>query len=296
MRRRPIILVSVLALALVPGPLPAGAGPQDAASPELAPLLDAIAARSAAYVPLESWRASVRTVQTKVDKNWNPEKVTTVSRVVTVRKDDYDERILKAEETEKGRTRDITADYAGDSRERIEKQRRREAERKAKGGAAAGQDGGRREMSLKDFLPFDPSRRGDFAFVRLPDAEFDGAAAIVLEVRARVKDEKNWEGTYYVAPGRFDILKVVLRPSKNPRFVKELEMEMTLQVLPGEHLVLRSSRARVNAGMFLKHVRMISEDAYSDYEIFGDDTNEAGSEARPRPCFPPDSTDSEVTL
>jgi len=271
MKRSALPRPAVLALALVPFLLPAGTGGQDQAASDLAPLLDGIADRAASYVPLEGWRASVRTVQTKVDKSWNPEKVTTVSRVVTVRKDDYDERILKAEEAEKGRTKDITADYARDSLERIEKRRREAAERKAKGEAASGDEGGRREMSLKEFLPFDRARRADFDFARLPDATVDGAAAIVLEVRARVKDEKNWEGTYFIAPERLDILKVVLRPSKNPRFVKELEMEMAVLVLPGDHLVLRSSRARINAGMFLKRVRMISEDEYSDYEILPED-------------------------
>jgi len=271
MIRRLAVRVSLIALALIPSILPAGAGSQDAAPSDLIPLLDGIAVRAASYVPLESWRASVRTIRTKVDKNWKPEKVTTISRVVTIRKDDYDEKILKAEETEKGRSKDITADYAEDSRERVEKQRRRQAERRAKGEDE--DESGRREMTLKDFLPFDGARRGDFEFIRRPDAAVDGAAAIVIEVKARVKDEKNWEGTYFVAPGSLDILKVVLRPSKNPKFVKELEMEMALMVLPGNHLVLRSSRARINGGIFIKHVRMISEDAYSDYEILPDETN-----------------------
>ena len=60
---------------------------------------------------------------------------------------------------------------------------------------------------------------------------------------------------------------LALSGSKNPKFVKELEMEMTLMILPGNHLVLRSSRARINGGIFIKHIRMISEDEYSDYEI-----------------------------
>lgn len=246
-----------------------GAGLQDGQVSDLIPLLDGIADKAASYTPLEYWRASVKSVQTKVDKNWKPEKVTTVSRIVTIRKDAYDEQILKAEETEKGRTRDITANYAQDSRERLEKGRRKEAERKAK--RKPEEDDDRSEMSLKEFLPFDKARRGDFDFVRLPAELLDGAAALVIEVKARVKDEKNWEGRFYIAPDSLDILKVTLRPSKNPKYVKELEMEMSLRVLPGNHLVLRSSRARINGGIFIKHIRMISVDEYSEYEVLSED-------------------------
>jgi hypothetical protein len=273
---RSILTAAGLALFSLLPARPGGRG-QDG---DLAPILDRAAARAAAYVPLESWRASVKSVQTKVDKNWKPEKVTTVSRVVTVRRDDYDERILKAEEVEDGRTKDVTAKYAEDSRERLEKRRRREAERKARGEAGP-DDEGVRGMTLKEFLPFEAGRRADFTFRRLPDEAVDGRSALVLEVKARVPDEKNWEGAYYLASDNFDILKLVLRPSRNPKFVKELEMEMVLDVLPGDHLVLRSSRVRVNGGIFIKHIRMISEDEYSDYRVPApDDHNSETSEVK----------------
>ncbi|MCJ7589266.1 MAG: hypothetical protein MUQ00_15410 [Candidatus Aminicenantes bacterium] len=260
-RRRSLYLVAAaLSLSLIP----AGARSQTEET-DLASILDKVAEKTASYLPLESWKATVRSVQTKVDKNWKPEKVTNVQRIMTVRKEDYDEQILKADEVEKGRTKDITEKYAKDSRERLDKRRRKEAERKTKGKAA--DEGDRREMSLKEFFPFEQSRRADFTFSRLADATLDGRAALAIEVKARLKDEKNWEGTYLIAADSFDVLKVVLRPSKNPKFVKELEMEMTLMILPGNHLVLRSSRARINGGIFIKHVRMISEDEYSDYEI-----------------------------
>jgi len=260
-RRSLYLAAAALGLALIP----AGARSQTEET-DLTSILDKVAERTASYVPLESWKATVRSVQTKVDKNWRPEKVTNVHRIMTVRKDDYDEQILKAEEVEKGRTKDITEKYAKDSRERLDKRRRKEAERKAKGKADEEEED-RREMSLKEFFPFEQSRRADFIFSRLADETLDGRAALAIEVKARVKDEKNWEGAYFIAADGFDVLKVVLRPSKNPKFVKEFEMEMTLMVLPGNHLVLRSSRARINGGIFIKHVRMISEDEYSDYEI-----------------------------
>jgi hypothetical protein len=269
MARRPARTILATAAALYLSLAPAGARSQ-AGETDLTSVLDKAAEKAASYAPLEYWRATVKTVQTKVDKNWKPEKVTTINRIITIRKDDYDEQILKAEEVEKGRTKDITEKYVKDSRERLEKRRRREAERKAKGRADKDDENGR-EMTLKEFLPFETARRADFEFSRLPDAALDGRTALVVEVRARVKDEKNWEGTYFIAADSYDLLKVVLRPSKNPKFVKELEMEMTLMVLAGNHLVLRSSRARINGGIFIKHIRMISEDEYSDYEILSSD-------------------------
>jgi len=88
-----------------------------------------------------------------------------------------------------------------------------------------------------------------------------------LKSKAKTKDEKLWEGKYYIDQESFDVLKLEIKPSKNPKHVKELEFEMKFQVLPGGYFVVKKVRARINGGIFIKRIRMISEDEYSDYEI-----------------------------
>jgi len=56
-----------------------------------------------------------------------------------------------------------------------------------------------------------------------------------------------------------------LKPSKNPKYVKEFEIEMSFEVLPQGYFVLRKSKARINGGIFIKRIRMTSEEEYSDY-------------------------------
>lgn len=41
---------------------------------------------------------------------------------------------------------------------------------------------------------------------------------------------------------------------------------MTFQVIPSGHLVLKSSRMRIDGGIFIKHIRMVVEEVYSDFE------------------------------
>ena len=49
--------------------------------------------------------------------------------------------------------------------------------------------------------------------------------------------------------------------------VKELAMQIDFEVLDKRYLVLKRLRFIVNGGIFIKHVRQIVEDVYSDFEV-----------------------------
>jgi hypothetical protein len=67
-----------------------------------------------------------------------------------------------------------------------------------------------------------------------------------------------------------DLIQVEVKPAANPKMVKEFEMKMTFEVIDGRYLALKSSRVKINGGIFLKHIRQVIEEEYSGFEILDD--------------------------
>jgi hypothetical protein len=243
-------------------PFLSGQAPQ----PDMGSLLDKLSQKIKDSFDYKNWRASIVSTTTKTDKSWTPEEVTVVTKNVrSANEGEPQEEILKALETKKGRTTDITQKYAEDRRKEREKARKRRAGEQDQTGTDDEHGGG--SMSLAEFLPFSEKKRGDFEFRLRDEAMVDGHPLSVLDVRAKVKDPRSWDGMFYFNPETYDLLKVDLRPSKNPKLVKELEMQIDFEVLNNRYLVLKRTRFKINAGIFIKHVRQIVEDVYSNFEV-----------------------------
>ena len=229
-------------------------------------LLDKLSQKIKDSFDYKNWRASIVSTTTKTDKSWTPEEVTVVTKNVRSANDgEPQEEILKALETKKGRTTDITQKYAEDRRKEREKARKRRAGEQDQTGTDDEHGGG--SMSLDEFLPFSEKKRGDFEFRLKDDTALEGKSVSALDVRAKVKNPRNWEGTFYFDPATYDLLRIELRPSKNPKLVKELEMEIDFEVLNNRYLVLKRTRFKINGGIFIKHIRQIVEDVYSHFEV-----------------------------
>jgi hypothetical protein len=232
--------------------------------PSLISLLDAVARKIDSYPDLDRWEAVTVTTRTRMDKSWAPEKITRIRKSVRVEGQDRQEKVLEATEIEKGVTRDITDKTVKAYEERARKERAENASRKA---PKAG-DGGRRTITLtkKDFAPFGPGERSGYDFKRLEDAVVDGIPACVIETRAKVRKTENIEGRYFFARDTLDILKVDLQPSKNPMFVKLVEMEV--EFLPGQGgLAMKRTKVKVYAGFLFKTIRLVIEEEYSDFRF-----------------------------
>jgi hypothetical protein len=229
-------------------------------------LLDKLSQRIKASFDYKNWKASIVSTTTKADKNWAAEEVTVVTKnVKSSAEGKPEEEILKALQTKKGKTTDITQKYAEERRKEREKARQRRAEEQDPPAADDERGGG--SVSLDEFLPFSDKKRGDFEFRLQDKTMLDGQEVSVLDVRARLKDPKNWDGMFYFDPETYDLLRIDLRPSKNPKLVKELEMLIDFEVLQNRFLVLKRTRFKVNGGIFIKHVRRIIEDVYSHFEV-----------------------------
>ena len=234
----------------------------DHPDPELDALLDALSARIDSYSDLKNWRAAVRSSVTEMDKNWNPEKTTVVRKITTVTEGRSQDEILEVLETKKGVTRDIRERYVREAEER-----RRKAEERRSASTRDGEgSGGRRELGKDDLAPFSLERRKNFRFSFLPDDEVSGRPVRVVSAEARVKDSEVFEGRYYIDRETLDVLRVELRPSKNPRFVKHLEMDIHFQPGIGS-LALKASHMKIHAGFLLKTMRLAVEEEYTDFEI-----------------------------
>ncbi|OGD21524.1 MAG: hypothetical protein A2W03_12155 [Candidatus Aminicenantes bacterium RBG_16_63_16] len=237
-----------------------------ASQEDLESLLDKLSQRTKLSLDYKSWRASVVSTITKMDKSWNPEEVLLVSKNIgSSDEGEPREEILKAQQTKKGKTTDVTQKYAEEGRKEREKARKRRAEEQTKTSADEKHGGG--AMSLDEFLPFSKSKRKDFEFRLQNPPASEGPAVAVLETRAKVKGPRNWEGTFSFNPETFDLISLELRPSQNPKMVKELAMRIDFEVLQFRYLVLKRTQFKVNGGIFIKHVRQIVEDVYSDFEV-----------------------------
>jgi hypothetical protein len=235
----------------------------------LSVVLDKIVARMDAHVKNENWIVAVSSTISRMDKNWNPQKVTAVQRKVIVTNGETVNEIIRAMETEKGMTRDITEKYRKETNERNARHIKEREERRLKG--KNDERGGHDELRLteEDFLPFSTKNRPKYDFYFLPEAILDGHAVYAVAAKPKTKQEIDFEGNFYVSKDTFEILRAEITPSKKPRFVKELKIVVDFMVLPGGHFVLKKSWARVYGGFFIKHIRMIAEEVYSDYQISG---------------------------
>jgi hypothetical protein len=234
---------------------------------DLPTLLDKITQRMESHAKNENWTLSVITTITRMDKNWKPEKVTLVDRKASINHGDLTEEIISATETEDGAKKDITEKYRKESAERRTREQREQEERKRKGTTDRRRQRLRLDMTEEDFLPFSAKNRPHYEFWLLSEASLDEKSVFVVAAKSRIKEDIYFEGSYYIDQESFDVLRAEVGPAKNPRFVKELEMTIDFQLLPQGYFVLKYTRVRINAGFFLKHVRMVVEEVYSQYEI-----------------------------
>jgi hypothetical protein len=226
--------------------------------PDLDVLLVNVEARMATGFAYKNWTASSTSTNTEFDRHGAVVKVTVVNKTVRVTNGDRDEDILKAIETADGKTTDVTRETAEKTRQQWAKER----EKRAAGSRRSG------VLDLDEILPFAAKQRPLFSF-KLRQADGEGGRKLaILEAAAKQKDTKLWNGTYTIDPVTFDILRAEVRPSDNPTFVRELWAEADMALLDGKNLFIVHTKMKVDGGfLFIKNVRMLVEDTYTDVKI-----------------------------
>ena len=224
----------------------------------LVPMLEKIAKRMNSYPENSNWKYEIVTKVTEMDKQWQPKKTTITTGIVKDVDNVLSGEILKAVEIEDGITKDVTQKIAKQTEKQIEEANKERSEQKGRK---------RTENEYDAFFPFNENKRAKFAFHILDDNVINQRPVFIIEAVAKEKDEQLFEGRYYIDQKTYDVLKARIKPSKNPKFVKELDMDIDFEVLPEGNFIRRRSRTRVDGGLLIKHVRMIVEEEYSDFEI-----------------------------
>ena len=217
-----------------------------------------VEARLEAGFDYKNWTASSMSTNTEFDRHGAVDKVTVVTKFVRVTNGDRDEDILKALETVDGKTTDVTRETAEKTRQQWAKER----EKRVAGSRRSG------IIDLDEVLPFAAKQRPLFNFkLRMIEGE-GGRKLAVLEAAAKEKDSKLWNGTYTIDPATYDIIRAEVRPSENPTFVRELWAEADMTLLGGKNLFIVRTKMKVDGGfLFIKNVRMLVEDTYTDVKI-----------------------------
>ncbi len=263
----PLMLVCALFVPAVFGVLP----PQASSREDIMPLVEAISKRMLEiYLRTDNWKAKVTTIKKNMDNHWQPKEIVTVRKIVESINDQTEERILSVAETKNGLTRDITEKYIRDVEKKKREEKKKEMEqrlqRKKQKKQEKGQD---TRINGDDILPFSEKKRRKYQFSRLDDSIINGQPVFVIEARSIVDDKTLYDGKYFINQDTLDIVKVIAWPSKNPRFVKEAVMEIDLLFHPDGFYALKKTKLSVNGGiLFIKRVRRVTEEEYSDYEFF----------------------------
>jgi len=236
-------------------------------------ILDGVASRVRACAAYKTWSATVVQTITEADESWAPRKVTKITKTMIMRGKVQEDRIIKAEVIQDGRTVDITEKFAAERRAFLEKEKKRLAGREARGEGRENDPDRKHYFDLAEIMPFGRESRPDFDFFLVPADEARargdaaGDAPIVLQVRPKEAAPGRWHGVYTIAPRSFDILKAEVRPSKNPKFVKEIVLKIDIDVLHRKFFVLKRTNLKVNAGFLIKRIRKIVEEEYFDVKI-----------------------------
>lgn|GEM_PF-453075 len=261
------------------------ARPSTQSADETAELVAKVGERLASYPKLESWQARALSTTAYMNSAWKPTKTTTVEKIVTVDGRRRSEEILKAVETEGGRTRDLTEKTRAEARERAES-RQRPSDDQESGRARLESDppeenprgdgersGSRRRrgpnLSPDEILPFSPETRTGYNFTIKGPSSLNGAPVIVLQSRSKVRSEDKLEGLYYIDPTTYDVLRTELTMTKKPAALKRMEAEVEFAVLPGGHQVMTRAAMRMHVGLVVKNIRIEAVETYSDHQIQG---------------------------
>jgi hypothetical protein len=237
-----------------------GAAPALAEDETPVSLLNNISQRIETYPEMETYKVEQIEKKTEMNKKWEPVETTTIRQTVSYMDGKVAFEILEATKTKEGKTTDISEEHL----EKIKKQNEKNAQ------ADETTDDSASEF-LNTFFPFKESTRSDFDIRRLDDAAMEGKKVFILESTAKKKDKNRFEGKCYIDPNTFDVLKIDVKPSKNPKFVKDMRMEMMFEVLPDQYFVMKNMKVKVDAKLVFKPIREISEIEFVSYEFFDPD-------------------------
>ncbi|MBN1895379.1 hypothetical protein JW906_12835 [bacterium] len=221
-------------------------------------LISEIDRRTQAYEDYEDVNMLVRSETRFMNGKWQPEKIVLTEKRAFQKDGKTWEEIIRVTEKEKGREKDLTEKASKEAAKAREKADRAEAEKDSS-------DKKEVSLGLGDLFPFSEEKRPSYSFSMLGDTLIENRSLLRIRAEAIQKNEKIFEGVFSIDPETKDVRMVDLQPSKNPKFVKNMRMQMSFDVMPGNRMVVTRTWMRVFASLLIKKIRIEAEEKYSDY-------------------------------
>ena len=232
------------------GPLTAG-GTND----EMGAALDRLESKCSTLGKPLPKRYHVQSTLLQMDADWKPETVTRTEKEVTFLDSNRQETIIKAVRTGKdGKEEDITQEMI----ENDTKNRKDQRDKNKRGQSFS--------MNGDDLFVFSKQRRGEYDFSWLSDSLLDGRRVARLYAVPKKKDVERFRMTYAVHPDSMTVLMVEMRPSKNPKMVRQLLMTLRLSQDLDGHYFLSRFWMRVFVNLIVKKIRTEVSEEYSGLE------------------------------
>ncbi len=152
-----------------------------------------------------------------------------------------------------------------DGRDVTEERRREQAEKGKK--KEEGDQKGRKSVSIGAALPFGKKEVEKYEYALLaPSQANPGLVRIAFKPRG-AKSGELMIGDALVDPEKGELVRLSMRPSKNPRFVDHLVIELEFGAITPAGRALSRLDARGDGGFLLIHKWFHVETLFSDFEV-----------------------------
>jgi len=226
-------------------------------------LISKINERRVTYNLESDYTCLITTKQNIMDKHWTPKKTTVIEKQITKNRDNYSVDIIRAVEYKKGKEKDITDDVKKENAKNREKSEKEAEENRGENGEKKHE----LKLGLDDLIPFGEEQRNQFNFLLIPDTLVNAHRYYRIQTRAIEPSEECYEGIYWIDSDTYAITTIDLHPSKNPKFVKELQMKFWFEEIESNHWLPVQIWTRVYISLLIKKFRIQTEEVYSNYQF-----------------------------
>ena len=224
-------------------------GTVNSQSEDLDLLLDKVHQRMSSYPDSLFFTTEVRQTTYFMDKKWQPKKTIIVEKIRHRNGLEINDEIQKAVEIKNGKEVDIT------NKQREEAKQNEEHK------------GNSMSVSGDKIFPFSPEARENYQFKMHADSVWNDRPVHVIYAEGQKLSSDFYRGNYYIDSESFDVLGIDVKPTKNPKFVKNFHMRMSFTVVPEGFYVLEKYWMKVYASLLIKKIRMVIEEENSTYQF-----------------------------
>jgi hypothetical protein len=235
-----------------------------AQDPELDLILQKIQNRLESHTRCGVFTAKVESTLKWMDKNWKTSRTLVVVKSLTQHGEESSEEILRAVLTKKGSSDNITEKY-----KELGKEIKKSHDKTKKESDRNKVDSGGKNFNVaqEKVFPFGPENRNKYSFTKLADTVLDGTPVYAIQVSPKKKSTDLYEGNFYAAKESCEILMAELKPSKKPKYVKDMSTRIRFELLPGGYYVVKTYWMRVYAKFLFEKVRTEQEHRYEEYRF-----------------------------